>query len=534
MRIPRRHFAVLAVLWLLLLLIAIFSHSFIPIDETRYVTVAWNMWLSGDFLVPTLNGIAYSHKPPLLFWLMNLGWAVFGVSDWWPRVVPALFALGSVWLVMLLAARLWPQRPGVTRSAPVILFGCVLWTVFATATMFDMLLAFFALVGMLGVVIAWQGRGRLGWLLFAVAIGGGLLAKGPAIFLHVLPAALLTPWWGGSEKPASGRWYAGLVSAVVLGVAIALIWAIPAGLRGGEEYRQAIFWGQTAHRMVESFAHQRPFWWYLPVLPVVLFPWLLWPPLWQGAARLRQATMETGVRFCLAWLVPVFVVFSLVSGKQMHYLLPIFPAFALLAARALEAAQPGRPRDGIPVLLAVLAIAALLLYLPSYAPGHAVAAWLGRLPAWIAFVLALGGLALWLAAASRLLDRVWSMMLVSVLIAGLIHLGIIHTAGTAYDVRPIAARIKQFQDQGIALAHAGEYPGIFNFVGRLQQSPEIIEREDIGDWFSRHAEGRVIVYFDRKSPLGDAQAEFVQDYMGVQVGILDRRQWESWCHCTVR
>ncbi len=47
-----------------------------PVGETRYASVAWEMWQRGDFLVPHLNGELYSHKPPLLFWLMHAGWAV--------------------------------------------------------------------------------------------------------------------------------------------------------------------------------------------------------------------------------------------------------------------------------------------------------------------------------------------------------------------------------------------------------------------------------------------------------------------------
>jgi hypothetical protein len=45
-----------------------------PVDETRYASVAWEMWLRGDFLVPYINGEPYSHKPPLLFWLIHAGW----------------------------------------------------------------------------------------------------------------------------------------------------------------------------------------------------------------------------------------------------------------------------------------------------------------------------------------------------------------------------------------------------------------------------------------------------------------------------
>ena len=86
-----------------------------PIDETRYLAVAWEMYTGGDLLVPHLNGNPYSDKPPLLFWLVNAGWRLFGVSEWWARLVPCLFALGSLLLTARLARRLWPDREDVAR-----------------------------------------------------------------------------------------------------------------------------------------------------------------------------------------------------------------------------------------------------------------------------------------------------------------------------------------------------------------------------------------------------------------------------------
>jgi 4-amino-4-deoxy-L-arabinose transferase-like glycosyltransferase len=59
----------------------ILARPVLPIDETRYIGVAWEMRLSGDWIVPQMNGEIYTHKPPLLFWLINLFWAVFGVSE---------------------------------------------------------------------------------------------------------------------------------------------------------------------------------------------------------------------------------------------------------------------------------------------------------------------------------------------------------------------------------------------------------------------------------------------------------------------
>ena len=65
------------------------------VDETRYATVAWEMWLSGDAISLHLNGALYGDKPPLLFWLINLGWWVAGPSAWWPQLLTSLFALGA-------------------------------------------------------------------------------------------------------------------------------------------------------------------------------------------------------------------------------------------------------------------------------------------------------------------------------------------------------------------------------------------------------------------------------------------------------
>jgi 4-amino-4-deoxy-L-arabinose transferase-like glycosyltransferase len=125
---------------------------------------------------------------------------------------------------------------------------------------------------------------------------------------------------------------------VLIGAAIALAWALPAGWSGGEAYRNAIFWGQTAGRVSESFAHRAAWWYYLPLLPVILFPWFAWPRFWKGIS-----IRDPGQKFLAAWLLLTFIGFSLVSGKQAKYLVPLLPAFALLAGRALSKVK-GAPR----------------------------------------------------------------------------------------------------------------------------------------------------------------------------------------------
>jgi 4-amino-4-deoxy-L-arabinose transferase-like glycosyltransferase len=45
------------------------------------------------------------------------------------------------------------------------------------------------------------------------------------------------------------------------------------------------------------------------------------------------------VRFCLAWIVPTWIVFELIVTKLPHYVLPTYPAIATLLALALTAGR---------------------------------------------------------------------------------------------------------------------------------------------------------------------------------------------------
>ncbi|HEX2116313.1 MAG TPA: glycosyltransferase family 39 protein, partial [Alphaproteobacteria bacterium] len=188
--------ALAIILWAAVVLVGLVVRPPLPVDETRYLAVAWEMWQRGDFLVPYINGIPYHHKPPLLFWLMQAGWAAFGVSETAARLVAPLFALGSILLTAHLGRLLWPASPGVGPLAALILTGSALFAVFISLTIFDTLVTFFALLGWVGLVRAahaarYGGSMARGWAIYAAALGLGVLSKGPVQALHVLPVALL-------------------------------------------------------------------------------------------------------------------------------------------------------------------------------------------------------------------------------------------------------------------------------------------------------------------------------------------------------
>jgi len=503
-------FALLAIL----AVVGITTRPLTPIDETRYVSAAWEMWLRGDFLVPFKNGEPYSHKPPLMFWMFHAGWAVFGVNDWWPRLVMPLFSAGALLLTFLLARRLWPQHASLGGQAALILVSSLLWIVFSTTAMFDVMLAFWVLVGMHGVLTAADGKHR-GFVMLGIAIGMGVLTKGPVILLNLLPVTVLALWWNPGLK--WGRWFAGVGLAVLLGAAIALMWAIPAGMAGGEEYRNAIFWGQTANRMVESFAHRRPFWWYLPLLPLMLFPWFVWPGLWKALAHHRRAGLDRGTRFCLAWMLPVFVAFSFISGKQPHYLVPLFPAFALLTARVL--ADRATFRVGLPALLvAVLGGVLILAASGQIAALHDQVAALP--PLWPGVLLVLLGGVAWMAG-RRGVSPLLNLTLMGVVTLALVQLAAMHSLRPLYDVKQLAQAIRQVQDEGRPVANAATYHAQYQFLGRLEAPLVVLSGAELMRWLSAHPEGYAVVYLKDSRNLGAIPARHSQGYRGGAVVLVD-------------
>ncbi len=515
--------------WAFLVLGTLLTRPVLPIDETRYIAVAWESWWRHSIAVPYLNGAYYDGKPPLLFWLMQLGWEIFGLSDWWARLVSPLFGLANLYLTAGIARTVWPGM-GVDRLAPWLLLGALYWAVFSSATMFDMLLASCTLVAVWALLRVWRGGGRRYFLLAGLGLGLGILAKGPVLFIPVMAVGLTAPWWMLDSRPEGlgwRRWYAGLGQATLVAGGVALLWLVPMGLGSGRDYLHDMLWQQTAGYAVESFSHRRPIWWYLPILPVLLLPWPLWPEAWKAGARVRALAQEPGVRLSLAWAGIVFVIVTLISAKQAHYLLPMFPPLALLLARVLIGHEPPATRfnaAGLPYLLlggAWLAsiplhdrVARLDPWVAGHDPGVSLLAGLAMVA--LGLLVALGLRRLSLAArVQAMAASTWVCLLVTT--AALMRI-----SHPAYDVRPASAFLGELARQGAPLAiHESSYHGQFTFYGRLRHPIDLTPADEPRQWSKAHPDGYVISEYDASAwpPARQPAPVYRQPYRGKVLGV---------------
>ena len=74
-----------------------------------------------DFVTPTIDGIRFFDKPPLMYWLAAGSFRLFGVHDWAGRLPLALLTLALLLATYALGLRLFaasrrPPTPTAPRS----------------------------------------------------------------------------------------------------------------------------------------------------------------------------------------------------------------------------------------------------------------------------------------------------------------------------------------------------------------------------------------------------------------------------------
>lgn len=513
-------------LWFPFLIIVIpgviFSLSlpYFPVDETRYLSVAWEMRLYDSFIVPIQNALPYSHKPPFLFWLFNLDWFLFGVNEVTLRLIPLFFSLLNITLVYKIGLKLWNEEK-IARYAAIILSSTLSYLLWSALIMFDVVLTFWVLLAIYGLLSASGKQSIKSWLLIGIAIGGGILTKGPVVFVYFLPVVILSFLWVPKEN-FSTRWYAWFALSLAIGVAVVLIWLIPAAMSGGESYREAILWGQTVNRVANSFAHQRPFWWYLPWLLALLLPWILLTPVWRGCSRLAN---DRGGRFLVIWIAPALVVLSLISGKQVHYLIPLLPAFSLLMAKNLAAWENvGKTaRWHYPVAAFYSALGIVLLSLSFMKLGRSMEN-IGISGARsLSFgLIAIGMVLFFLKKQST--ARLVNYTALSSVVFFVIILFSGNTFFDNYDLHGISHVLKEKQDAGYNILHYGKYHGQYQFIGRLTQPLVSLEtRESIAEYAANHDKVALITYEPQTKTINQKDIYFQQPFRSKKVVLWNKK-----------
>ncbi len=334
-------------LCLLISLAGIVNHELWTPDEPREAALALEMSRTGDIIIPRLAGEAFVEKPPLFYWLGAA--AISGLGQWLGntfaiRLTSALWGLGTLAIIYLLARRLWDARSGL-----VALLVLAVMPGFVHVThwiLVDNALMFFVAGACWCLAEAYIGE-KFYWLPWAGLFGAGaFLSKGllgPAV-VSLGGIGLLSAWvkrhgWAYLFSARSLAWHA-LALALLTG--LALTWVLVFRQVGSPELWRAWFWDNQVGRFcgqITALGHRQWIGYYLGVLPLYLLPWLLaWLiSLGQVCRRIwRREALEPAWFLLLGWGLGGLALLTISSTKREIYLSVLLPAFSLMVVPVLR------------------------------------------------------------------------------------------------------------------------------------------------------------------------------------------------------
>ena len=323
-------------------------------DESSFAQASKQMMETSNYVDIRLQDKPRYKKPIGIYWLQVASVKLLNpnhLSEIWAYRVPSMLgATLSVLMTAALGSLLFGPTTGLL--AAFMMAGCVLLNVEARLAKTDAVLLSSIMVAQYALAWTYMKRPK-SWLivfLFWTFLGVGILIKGPLILL-VLFSTLL--WLRIAEKNLS--WFKNLKPLLGIPYLLALVapWFIAITLQSsgafiaqsaGNDLLAKLWQGQNRSILPPGV--------HLLAYPILFFPFSLFALL--AAPDAWNNRKKPAVRFCLAWIIPTWIVFELSLTKLPHYVLPTYPALALLAAKALKDGYPSlaMPQWRWPVALA--------------------------------------------------------------------------------------------------------------------------------------------------------------------------------------
>ena len=384
--------------WLILQVGGLFSPGLLDDVDSVYIQIAREMLHRHDYVTPTIDGIRFFDKPPLMYWMAAASMRLFGPHDWAARLPLALGVLALLLAVYALGIRFFtpispttaPDRGGLYAAlATCISIGPYLYTRFYIP---DILIALWMALAVHLFLIALdridEARSTLAPMLgFAAVLALNVLTKGLIGIVFPLAFAFLYLLFTHRLRLLAKL---NLTLSTLTFLAVAAPWHILAAIRNppipmpadlGLPARAGWAWFYLYNEHIARFLGRRiphdygqvpiPLFWLL--LFLWLIPWTAFLPAalldafrelrspkhssrrfdsdanfaaesspsepsalgpWPSSLHLRREASLS----LLLWAGIILGFFTL-SSRQEYYHLPALPALALLVGGLLAAAD---------------------------------------------------------------------------------------------------------------------------------------------------------------------------------------------------
>ena len=304
-------------------------------DEGRYAEIGREMLVSGDWIVPRLNGEPHLTKPPFAYWMAAVGTLLCGNNERGARIMVSVAFVGLCLLAAMLGTMLHDRRTGLlaalihATSLQPFLLGHFLSA--------DVFVSFWQAAAVTAAVAAWKSplrRGRrLAWLVW-FSFGMAFMTKGPPGLLAVIPLLLV----GLQRRMAGQPRVIFNIPGLLLFLVVSHWWYVLLVLKDPDLLRYFVV--DEVWNRVFTDAHHRdntPLI-YLGGLTIGMLPWT---GTWRLVFRSIGTWFQKGSRnipypYLLmgGWILPALLVFVFARSRLIMYIGPLFVPLSVLFARA--------------------------------------------------------------------------------------------------------------------------------------------------------------------------------------------------------
>jgi 4-amino-4-deoxy-L-arabinose transferase-like glycosyltransferase len=300
-------------------------------DAGKYATIAKEAFQNNNYINLTVHGEPYDQKPPLLFWLGAIGFAIGGVSNFWFKLPVLLLVFFGFYSAYRLGKTLYNKRVG--QITAFLLAFSMIYTLYTMDVHTDTPLQAFVTFALWQFAEFVRSKKNRHWILAFLGTGLAMLCKGPigaAIpAFAVVGHLLLTK---NFKSFLDYRWFVGIILSFLV-VSPALI-----GLMNqfGWEGIRFFFWENNIGRITGSYVSTRndPVF-YVHSLLYLFLPWCLmfFISAFFEFRKLARNKFRTREYFTFFGIWVIFIILNASAGQLPNYIFSVVPLMAVLAAK---------------------------------------------------------------------------------------------------------------------------------------------------------------------------------------------------------
>lgn len=329
----------LCVLFYFLFFHNIWAYALMDVDETRYVSMAEDMFRSKNFLTLYLNHQYFFEKPPLYFWGECLSFAVFGkINEFTARFPVALYGTLSCFLTYFMGRKLVSRNYGVV--AALIQATSMEYLILAKYAILDIVVSacvWFSLCFGMYTNFCEEKNKKYFWWLFYLFSAIAVMAKGIPGFVVPFGSMFFIAIFSKKFKEIFRPQY------FLVGIVIFLLITLPWHITMLEMHDPLFFNEYIMKHHVERFlggnelGREQPFYFYLITILWGFFPWILSTlivlirKIQKRDFKFKNITIPQQF-MVYNGIITLFILlfFSSSDTKLITYILPIYGSFGCL------------------------------------------------------------------------------------------------------------------------------------------------------------------------------------------------------------